>query len=111
MALDDDRECDHREGRDENIVAQRQVVGQGQRERESQRPRRGLSGWTYRTAGAKPTASPTSIAARELTSSRVGWRRRRHVAQELITAVTFDCGEVVRDQPVWPFDCDLDAIL
>jgi hypothetical protein len=24
--------------------------------------------------------------------------------------LTFDCGEVVRDQPMWPFDCDLDAI-
>jgi len=48
---------------------------------------------------------------REPTSYRVARRRRRHVAQELITAVTFDCGKVVRDQPVWPFDCDLDAIL
>lgn len=94
-----------------NVVAMRQIRGQRERERESQRPRRGLSGWTYRTTGAKPTTSPTSIAAREPTSCRVGWRRRRHVAQELITAVTFDCGEVVRDQPVWPFDCDLDAIL
>ena len=38
-------------------------------------------------------------------------RRRRHIAQELIAAVTFDRGQVVRDQPARPFDCDLDTLL
>ena len=36
----------------------------------------------------------------------LGRRRRRHIAQELIAAVTLDRGEVVRDQPARTFDCD-----
>ncbi len=45
------------------------------------------------------------------TSVGVGRRRRRHIAQELIAAVALDRGQVVRDQPVWPLDCDLDTVL
>ena len=44
-------------------------------------------------------------------SAGVGRRRRRHIAQELIAAVTLDRGQVVRDQLARPFDCDLDTVL
>jgi hypothetical protein len=44
-------------------------------------------------------------------SASVGRRRRRHIAQERIAAVTLDRGQVVRDQPARPFDCDLDTVL
>src|SRR5215831_13715887 len=45
------------------------------------------------------------------TSARLGRRRGRHIAQELIAAVTLDRGEVVRNQPTRTFDCDLDIAL
>ncbi len=38
-------------------------------------------------------------------------RGAEEIAQELIAAVTLDRGQVVRDQPVRPFDCDLDTAL
>ena len=44
-------------------------------------------------------------------SAGEGRRRRRHIAQELIAAVTLDRGQVVRDQPARPFDCDIDTVL
>jgi hypothetical protein len=43
--------------------------------------------------------------------ARVGRRTRRHIAQELIAAVTLNRGQVMRDQPVRPFDCDPDTVL
>lgn len=45
------------------------------------------------------------------TSVRVAWRTKWHIAQELIATATLDRGEVVRDQPARPFDCDLVAVL
>jgi hypothetical protein len=45
------------------------------------------------------------------TSVGEGRRRRRHIAQERIAAVTLDRGQVVRDQPTWPLDGDLDTVL
>src|SRR5260370_36818676 len=37
-------------------------------------------------------------------SASVGRRRRRHMSQELIAAAPFECVQVVRDPPTWPFD-------
>src|SRR6476660_3727696 len=37
-------------------------------------------------------------------------RRRRHIAQELIAAMAFERGQVVRNQAVGPLDRDFDSI-
>jgi hypothetical protein len=50
-------------------------------------------------------------SGRKPTSASVGRRRRRHIAQELIAAVTLGRGQVVRNQPARLFDCDLDTVL
>ena len=61
--------------------------------------------------GVKFASRLTSGSAREPTSASVGRRRRRHIAQELIAAVTLDRGQVVRDQPTRSFDRDRDTVL
>ena len=44
-------------------------------------------------------------------SAGEGRRRGRHVAQELVAAVTLDRGQVVRDQSLRPLDRDLDTVM
>ncbi len=68
-----------------------------------------LNGLAYAAVGSQRLSCPG--AAMSPPSASVRRRRRRHIAQELIVAVTFDRGQVVRDQPARPFDCDLDTVL